>query len=209
MADVERPTADSGPGPDRAPSDHSLLGRFQRGSEDAATQLYLRYADRLRALAQAQASPGLARRVDVEDLVQSVFGSFFRGASQGLYQVPPGEELWKLFLVIALNKVRARGAYHRAAKRDVRRTVGSEALDRCAEDLASGEEASLTILRMTIDEALEGLPPVHKEMVALRVEGHQVAEIAERTGRSMRTVERILQEVRQKLAGLLEAAADT
>jgi RNA polymerase sigma-70 factor (ECF subfamily) len=204
MPDPDGLVGKSGPDPERAPSDHSLLGRFRRGSEDAATQLYLRYADRLRALAQAQASPGLARRLDVEDIVQSVFGSFFRGASQGFYEVPVGEELWKLFLVIALNKIRARGAYHHAAKRDVRRTSGSDVLAHCTEELAAGDEGSLAILQMTIDEALEHLSPLHKEMVALRVEGYQVAEIAERTGRSKRTVERTLQEVRQKLAGLLE-----
>jgi RNA polymerase sigma-70 factor, ECF subfamily len=195
--------------PNRASSDHSLLGRFRHGSEDAATQLYLRYAGRVRALARAQASPGLARRVDVEDIVQSVFGSFFRGASGGFYDVPVGEELWKLFLVIALNKIRAKGAYHQAAMRDVRRSAGAEGLESCADDRTGADEASLAILQMTIDEALESLSPTHKEMVALRVEGYQVAEIAERTGRSKRTVERTLQEVRQKLAGLLETDADT
>src|SRR5579884_2141861 len=103
-------------------SDASLLRRLRQGSEDAATQLYLRYAHRLRALARAQSSPELARRVEAEELVQSIFGSFFRAAGAGHYDVPVGEELWKLFLVIALNKIRAKGNYHRAAKRDVRQT---------------------------------------------------------------------------------------
>src|SRR5207302_2513111 len=52
------------PSPPAGPSDHSLLARFRRGSQDAATQLYLRYAQRLRGLARAQLSPALARRVD-------------------------------------------------------------------------------------------------------------------------------------------------
>src|SRR4051812_12456318 len=104
-------------------TDHSLLRRYRDGSQDAATQLYRRYAQRLRELTQAQCSPDLARRVEVEDIVQSVFGSFFRRAGQGLYDVPAGEELWKLFLVIGLNKIRAKGAFHKAAKRDSRKTV--------------------------------------------------------------------------------------
>ena len=37
-----------------------------------------------------------------EEIVQSVFGSFFRRARSGDYDVPVGDELWKLFLVIAL-----------------------------------------------------------------------------------------------------------
>src|SRR3954447_25024565 len=108
------PQADPTPEP---VSDRSLLRRLQHGQADASTELYLRYAERLLALAAAQSSPELARRVDPEDIVQSVFRTFSRRASLGHYTVPDGEEIWKLLLVIALNKVRAVGAFHRAAKR--------------------------------------------------------------------------------------------
>lgn len=87
-------------------SDHSLLRRLRHGQADAATQLYVRYAERLNALAKSKSSSELARRVSSEEIVQSVFGSFFRGAQQGYYEIPVGEELWKLFLVMALNKIR-------------------------------------------------------------------------------------------------------
>ena len=46
-------------------SDHSLLNRVRAGSQDAATQIYLRYAQRLHALTQAQCSAELARQVDI------------------------------------------------------------------------------------------------------------------------------------------------
>jgi RNA polymerase sigma-70 factor (ECF subfamily) len=178
--------------------------RLRGGSQDAATQLYLRYAHRLRALARTKFAPDLARRVDVDDIVQSVFGSFFRGASRGDYDVPAGEELWKLFLVIALNKIRAKGAYHRAAKRDVRLTAGSEGMEQLAQTPAEQDEAAYAVLQMTIDEALQRLPPQHKQMLVHRIEGCEVAEIARRMGRSKRTVERILQECRKRLADWLE-----
>jgi RNA polymerase sigma-70 factor (ECF subfamily) len=189
------------------PSDRSLLQRLQRGSQDAATLIYLRYAERLRALAQAERSPLLAPRVDVEDIVQSVFGSFFRGASRGYYDVPEGAELWKLFLVIALNKIRAKGIHHRAAKRDVRRTRGGDCLEAVDDPGLKDDDASLTFLKLTIDDALERFPPQHRQMVLLRVEGYEVAEIAEQTGHSKRTVERILQKCRQQLADLLQPEA--
>ena len=66
--------------------------------------------------------PGLASRVDPEDIVQSVFRSFFQRAITDAYSVPAGQDLWKLLLTIALNKVRSQGVYHRAAKRDVLRS---------------------------------------------------------------------------------------
>jgi RNA polymerase sigma-70 factor (ECF subfamily) len=181
-------------------SDRSLLMRLREGSEDAATQLYLRYVHRLHALTQAQCSEELARLVDAEDIVQSVFGSFFRAASQGYYDVPAGEELWRLFLVIALNKIRAKGNFYRAAKRDARLTIHGEGL----EDRAAKSDDDLAFLRLTVNEALERLPPQHRQMVNLRIEGYEVAEIAHQTGRSHRTVERILQQARRRLTELLE-----
>jgi RNA polymerase sigma-70 factor (ECF subfamily) len=185
-----------------APSDQSLLRRYREGSQDAATQLYLRYARRLAALARVECGQDLNRRFDVEDIVQSVFGSFFRGVSQGDYDVPAGEELWRLFCVIALNKIRAKGAYHRAAKRDVRRTTGG---DRAGLDALSAphDEAALAFLELTVQEALGRLPPLHRAMLELRTQGYEVLEIARQTGRGKRTVERILQEGRETLQALL------
>jgi RNA polymerase sigma-70 factor (ECF subfamily) len=185
-------------------TDRSLLRRVRLGSEDAATQLYLRYAQRLRGLVKAQSSTELARRVDAEEIVQSIFGSFFRVASKGYYDVPVGEELWKLFLVIALNKIRAKGAFHRAAKRDVRRTTEGDSRDQCADLPGEQDTADLAFLRLTVEEALGRLPPQHRQVVTLRIEGHEVAEIAQQTGRSKRTVERLLQEARNRLAYLLQ-----
>jgi RNA polymerase sigma-70 factor (ECF subfamily) len=184
-------------------SDRSLLRRLQLGNQDAATQLYLRYAHRLRALARAKSSPELARRVDAEEIVQSVFGSFFRRARSGDYDVPVGDELWKLFLVIALNKIRAKGAFHRAAKRDVRATAGGDYLDD-AKTPEDHDSAALGFLQLTVEEALQRLPVQQRQMVTLRIEGYEVAEIAQRTQRSKRTVERLLQEARKKLAYLLQ-----
>lgn len=185
--------------PAAEPSDGSLLRRFRHGNQDAATQLYVRYAQRLRALAQAQCSAELARRVDVDDIVQSVFGSFFRRASQGCYEVPAGEELWKLLLVIALHKIRDQGSFHRAQRRDVRRTAGGEALDQTVPD----GQAECAFLEAVVHEALEKLPTLTRRVVELRMEGYEVAEIARAADRSKRTVERVLQEARSTLGALL------
>jgi RNA polymerase sigma-70 factor (ECF subfamily) len=184
-------------------SDHSLLRRLRSGSSDAATQLYLRYAHRLHALARAKTSADLARQVDSDEIVQSVFGSFFRGAQAGYYDVPAGEELWKLFLVIALNKIRAKGAYHRAAKRDLRKTSSAETLDDLRESTTDDADA-LMVLQLTIDESLDKMPEQHRQILLLRVEGHEIEEIAQSVGRSKRTVERILQEVRASLSDTLQ-----
>src|SRR5262245_8710950 len=184
-------------------SDHSLLRRLRHGNQDAATQLYLRYARRLHALVRANCSTELSRRVDPDDIVQSVFRRFFRRALQGEYDAPPGEELWGLFLVIALNKIRAEETFHRAGRRDVRLTVGGSDRDRRLREQAGADEVGYATLQLTIEEGLQSFSAAQRQMVELRIEGHDVAEIARRTRRSRRSVERGLQEARKRLRALL------
>ena len=159
------------------------------------------YAQRLQLLARANTPDLLATRFDPDDVVQSVFRTFFRRAAEGYFDVPAGEELWQLLLVIALNKVRAWGKYHRRQKRDVRQTVGSTFLD---EAPSPDDQLSLQILSMVVDETLQQLPALQQQMVAMRIQGHEVAEIADATQRCTRTVERVLQRFRQKVAGCID-----
>ncbi len=143
--------------PEIASTDKSLLTRYRRGDDDAATELYLRYADRLRALATHQTASVLQQRVDAEDMVQSVFRTFFRRAASGQYDIPEGDELWKLLLVIGLNKIRYAGAFHRADKRDITKTASGDKLQFTLTTQRGGDEVALNILRLTIDEMLEPL----------------------------------------------------
>ena len=184
-------------------TDHSLLRRFRDGEQDAATALYLKYAGRLEALAHSQTSPVLAARFDPEDVVQSVFRTFFRRASQGLYQVPEGDELWQLLLVLALNKIRGLATHHRAQKRDVAKTSRAEGLDQLHATAPGHTQSSLHVLRMVVDEFLGQLPESHREIATLRIEGYEVNEIAAKTRRSKRTVERVLSSLRDQLFRLV------
>ena len=184
-------------------SDQTLLRRFQSGDDDAATALYLRYANRLQQLARSQSGKRLASRLDPQDIVQSVFRTFFRRAAMGHYDVPDGEELWKLLLVIALNKIRSQGEFHRAARRDVSQTASLDAETSSEPSAASGNEASYQILRLTVDDLIAELTPVQREIVLLRIDGHDIQTIADRTHRSKRTVERTLQHFRQRMHSVI------
>lgn len=163
-------------------SDLILLNRFRAGDDDAALQLYYRYAERLFCLASKNTPAELAPRFDPEDIVQSVFRTFFRRAANGQYEAPEGDELWKLLLVMALNKVRSRGAYHRATKRDIRKTQplpeGTGQIDD-----HNAEEAK-NILCMSVEEMIQKQPESHRGIIRLRIDGHEVQTIAEREKRS-------------------------
>jgi RNA polymerase sigma-70 factor (ECF subfamily) len=142
----------------------------------------------------------LAVRLDPEDVVQSVFRTFFRRAAEGHYEIPDGEELWKLFLVIALNKIRTLAQFHRAAKRDVKQTKDLSKVEPFVACSDSLDEQAYNVLRMTIDDVLKDLSESQRDMIMLRIEGNGVNAIAETTGRAKRSVERVLQTFRETLS---------
>lgn len=183
-------------------SDHVLLKRFRSGEQDAATALYVRYSERLQALAKAKTSSALASRFDADDIVQSVFRTFFRRVSGGLYDVPAGDELWQLLLVIALNKIRDLAVYHRAQKRDVTKTEGEYGMS--VAEAEQDRKESMEVLKVVMDDFLEQLPASHAVVARMRMEGYQVDEIAAQTKRSKRTVERVLNDLRKHLIDKME-----
>lgn len=174
-------------------SDTELLSQLEAGQEEAATLLYHRYADRLVRLAGKHSAGSLANRFEAEDIVQSVFRTFFRRAATGHYKLPEGEEIWKLFLVISLNKIRKKAEFHHAAKRDVNRTqsIGDQQL--------VGEQTASLVLQLTIEELIARLPVQHQGVIRDRIKGFEVKEMADRNQLSRRSVERILQCFRQEI----------
>lgn len=87
-------------------------------------------------------------------------------------------------------------------KRAVGATTGADVL--AAHPAPDGyDTAARAIMRLSMDEALARLPEPHRAAVALRAEGYEVAEIAARTGRAKRSVERLLQDARTRLAFIL------
>lgn len=186
---------------DEPRTDETLLKRLEEGDDDAATILYQRYARRLLALVRKKTSDEFATRFDAEDVIQSVFRTFFRRARSGGYAVPESGELWQLLLVLSLNKVCDLAVYHRAQKRDIR--ISTQATPSLADQNLDDGGLATSILKMTIEDTLSDLLPVQRKIITDRINGFEVAEIATRVGRSKRTVERSLQRFRQRLSSII------
>src|SRR5262249_11157232 len=97
------------------PSQDDLAGRLQDGDDRAARELFARYAHRLAVLAERHLSDNLAARVDGEDVVQSVFRTFFRRCARGEFQIDSSAQLWRLLVKITVRKARAKARQHTAA----------------------------------------------------------------------------------------------
>jgi RNA polymerase sigma-70 factor (ECF subfamily) len=181
------------------PSDHVLVRSAREGDQNAAGELYARYGDRVRALVAQRIKGQVSARLGADDIAQSVFRTFFQGVAERAYTVPADRELWGLLCVLALSKVRERMAYHKAARRDVRRTAPAEAgLDRVADGDAEADQ-----LHFEVQDLLDSFHPSDREVLGLRMTGHELTEIAAKTGRSLRTVERVLHKARSRLRELL------
>lgn len=185
-----------------------LVNRWQQGDEVAASEIYDRYVSRLIALAGSRISPKLARRVEAEDVVQSVYRSFFARSGEERLQVEKSGQLWGLLAAITINKVRAKARFHAADKRN----VGTEASIRSSvscfglepTDLArepTAEEA--TMLAEQYREAADKMSALGKQVFALYLENEAVDDIAKRVRRSSRTVRRELEQIRKALSEML------
>ena len=109
-------------GRDETPSAWSSLILFERlrgGDDEAAEAIFHRYFERLTALARSRLSPRLVRRADPEDVVMSVYRSFFVGVRAGRFALGRGGDLWRLLASIAKHKVLRQARHHTAARRSV------------------------------------------------------------------------------------------
>jgi RNA polymerase sigma-70 factor (ECF subfamily) len=168
-----------------------LLQRCQAGDPEAAQQLFACYAQRLARVADQHLGRKVAVREDAEDVVQSVFRTFFRRAAAGEFRVDRADQLWNLLVTITLRKTSTRGRYHTAERRDVGAEEPSDAglLRALAKQPGPAEAAELVDL---VQVLLRGLAPVYYQILDLRMQGVPVAEIAPALNLSRQSVYRAL-----------------
>src|SRR5437773_8401023 len=91
-----------------------LMARLTAGDDAAATVLFRRYAQRLIALARHRLDAALPHKEDAEDVVQSVFRSFFTRHRGGQILLADWDSLWSLLTLITVRKCVNRIQYFRA-----------------------------------------------------------------------------------------------
>src|SRR4051794_21953217 len=88
-----------------------VMARLRAGDEVAAQEVFGRYAHRLIALARSRLGERLRPKVDAEDVVQSVFKSFFVRYAEDRFDLGGWDGLWSLLTVITLRKCGYRTRY--------------------------------------------------------------------------------------------------
>jgi RNA polymerase sigma-70 factor (ECF subfamily) len=171
--------------------------------EASAREVIDQYLHRLVELVRKRLSQRLAGRVDPEDVVQSVFRTYFAGKKEGKFDLKQREDVGKLLMKIALHKVLKQVEHHTAAKRDPRREAeqGNRTLERLQELRANGPAPEAEVVFIdTLEHWLRKLGPEARRVVELRMQGYTSQEIAAQLGTHDRKVRRIFERIREQAA---------
>lgn len=185
---------------------HHLMSLLQSGDRDAAGQVFNRFARRLIGLARSQLDEKLRVKVDPEDVVQSVYRSFFTRQRAGQFDLIDWESVWGILAVITVRKCSNCRAYYQTARRDVQReaSVGAEEESDLL-NMARAREptpSEAAMLRETVEQLMHGLDERDRRILQSALQGYTVTEISVQVGRAECTVRRTIHRVRNQLRRL-------
>lgn len=149
-------------------------------------------------LAEKRIGRTLRRRVDGEDIVQSVFRTVYRRIRLGQFELDDAHDLWRLLVRITLRKTCDAGRRHTATQRD----IGFEChfmaeLDQLNSLRARNDDAAIAETLESLFQQLQ--PPQYVAIVTLVLAGNAPDEVASRMNLFRRTVERALNRARSVL----------
>jgi len=190
-----------------------LMRRLSGGDEDAARALFDAFARRLVCLAATRLPRALAAKVDPEDVVQSVFRSFFARYADARFTLEGWDNLWTVLTVLTVRKCGHRLRHFRADRRDIQREsppVAAPSTSQEGWEAAAPEPtpSEALLLSETLEEVLRGLKPAQRPVVELRLQGYTIEEISSQVGCTERTVYRVLDKVRALLGESAEDGGD-
>jgi DNA-directed RNA polymerase specialized sigma24 family protein len=132
----------------------NLIGRVKEGDEAAARELLDLYAPRVLGLARHRLRGKNLRVADEDDVAQSVFAGFLRGAERGQYnQLHDRGDLWHLLFKITIRKAQ-------------KLVKGLERKKRCPNQGRSPASADPGRSDPSVDQVADPHPPPNLEALA-------------------------------------------
>jgi RNA polymerase sigma-70 factor (ECF subfamily) len=180
-------------------TDQDLVERCRTGSESAATELFNRYVSRLLGVAKRRIGERMNSRLDPEDVVQSVFRTFFTRLKNDQFEIVEEDDLSKLLVRITLHKTLRQIAYHRAARRDPNQETPQGDVSRNdILQVMTKEPTPETVVTFIdqLDHFLARLSPEEQQILMMRLQGSSTDEIAKQLNSYDRKVRRVLERVR-------------
>jgi RNA polymerase sigma-70 factor (ECF subfamily) len=159
-----------------------LIRRVRQGDADAAAAVVAQYESVIRRVIRFRLTDSRLRAVfDSMDICQSVLGSFFVRAANGDYDLQSPDELARLLVGIARNKLATQARRQSTDKRDYRR--GNAEISN--QDLLPGDAPSPSrhfAAKELLNAVRAKLSPEELHLAELRQAGQEWAEIAVHVG---------------------------
>jgi DNA-directed RNA polymerase specialized sigma24 family protein len=182
-----------------------LLEQLKGGDQAAQRKLWEGYFARLTGLARKRLRGAPCQEADEEDVVNSVFKSFFRCVDEARFpQLFNRDDLWQVLVMLTLRKSSNLARRARTVGRGRGQVKNASALDDSEDgtaftDLATRELEPDLAAEMADQcrHLLDKLPNDSLRTVALwKLDGHSNEEIASKLGRSLATIGRKLADIR-------------
>jgi RNA polymerase sigma-70 factor (ECF subfamily) len=160
-----------------------FIRRIRAGDDQAARELVARYEPVIRRQVRVGLrDPRLSSRFDYTDVCQSVMASFFVRAAAGQFELEQPDQLLRLLMVMARNKLARQVRLHRAGRRDYRRAEirGADALE--GRSAAEPSPSRLVAGRELLEEFRRRLTDEERRLADLRAQDFAWAEIAAQLG---------------------------
>jgi len=172
---------------------NSLMRRVEDGSDEAIRQLLETYGSHILRTIRRRLNRKMRSQFDSEDFYQAVWASFFTGESMRKFETEQD-------LVTFLNRVIDECRKQLATKR---RQAPRHSL--CDSEIQGNLQAKsprpsqVVSAREQADVMLEGRPSIYRQILELRSGGATYGEIANDTGVSEKTVQRVLKRLEARL----------
>lgn len=181
-----------------------FIQRIRAGDDQAAEELVRRYEPLIRREVRLRIEDErLNRAFDSMDVCQSVLASFFVRAAAGEYDLDEPQNLVRLLVSMARNKLASKARLEHRQRRDHRRVTVTD--PEAMNELIDGQPSPSEVLsrRELLEQMRASLSDEEREIADLRVEGLAWEQVAERLGGNGNTrrmqltrgIERIVREL--------------
>lgn len=170
----------------------ALLQQAMRGDSVAMTTLIERYEPQIRVVVRARLGAPLKRHLDSVDVLQSVHRSLIVGLQRGQFKIESVDKLVALAATIAQRKI---AQHWRHAQSEAAHVASCERLGQPHEP----NPGELLAAKEQTDEILDRLGPLDRQVLELRLRGHNTAEAARILGLEANVVRVRLSRLRARL----------
>ena len=170
------------------------------GDSEAEQLLFNRFSRRLIQLASGKICEVFNSKIEPEDVVQSVFKSFFVRHRRGDLEFNSWDDIWSFLACVTARKCSEKTGAFLTKKRCVNReSADSQRDEQFSRQLTNDEPTPehVAMFNELLSQLFGSMTESQRDIIRFRMQGFTNTEIAKKLGRTERTVYRALLQLRE------------